>query len=459
MADESCRSERRKLVAVAICALSTFLVNIDNTAYQVAVPTITKEFAAAAGVAGWILGSFTLALAATELYMGWGGDRFGRRRLLGWGLGVYILGSIITALSASVEMLIVARVIAGLGAAALVPMGLAIVRMLAATEDELQRFTSLWGIAVGVGMAMGPLIGGLFTQYITWRALSASAVFVAGGFLLASQVLLPQSRERDLGVRYDWFGITSLTACTTLITVAILLNASGLGTGSLVCMLAAILIAIALVIRFRLCGRDPFPMPQQRGALFVPALAVAAANYLGLGGGITIISIGVLQQGAGISAGETGLLLLPLALGYALGSRAATRVISRWSVGSAMVIAGAIGLLTVLFAGIVVSPSNLAIAIPIVGFFLGLSVGGANTPTNSLAMSQMPKTGSGMAGAFASTARQVGQGLGIALAGVSIAIVTAHRFPAGLMWVPIALAFGLVSAIGLWVKARPGCGT
>lgn len=79
MLDNPRNFDSRKLVAVAICALSTFLVNIDNTAYQVAAPTITKEFAVAAGVAGWILESFTLALAATELYLGWVGDRFGRR--------------------------------------------------------------------------------------------------------------------------------------------------------------------------------------------------------------------------------------------------------------------------------------------------------------------------------------------------------------------------------------------
>ncbi|BCI87243.1 hypothetical protein NIIDMKKI_24490 [Mycobacterium kansasii] len=132
-------------MAVAVCTLATFIVNIDNTAYQVSLTQIRDTLPATFTQGQWILNGYILTLAALEIVAGALGDRFNKRSLLVTGLAVYVAGSILTALSPNAFAMIGARVLAGIGASILVPVGLAMVRVLARDSRELQRFTGGWG--------------------------------------------------------------------------------------------------------------------------------------------------------------------------------------------------------------------------------------------------------------------------------------------------------------------------
>lgn len=444
----------RKLLSVSVCSLTTLLINIDNTAYQVASPSIAQDMNMASSAVIWIIGAFTLTLASVELYTGWLGDSLGRKRLLLVSLVTYCVGSLVVATSTSVGILLTGRILSGIGGAALVPMGLAILREISSSSDELDDFTSYWGISVGLGLAFGPLIGGVCTEFLGWRSLPTGTALFSVIFLILASIVLPNSTISKNNLQYDLVGVFLVTAFASILTFVLIAKPvlPTIGTFLLLALSGGSLLFV--VFRYRCQNRDPLPSPEQRGPLFLPAILAALINYLAFGLSMFVMSVGLLQQHSGISPAATGALLLPVAVGYSLGSRLAPVLMDKLGLPFAFIAPSIVGIATLVVAMAVGDTQKIEYIVPIVGLFLGSVIGSLNTPSNSLAMSQVESAHAGLAGAYASTSRQIGQSLGVALGGLIVSLVSVRNLPVGAVWLPSLTCFVALGLVGVYTLRR-----
>lgn len=449
---------RRRGIAIAVCTLSTFIVNVDNTAYQVSLTQIRDTLPATFTQGQWILNGYILTLAALEIVAGALGDRFNKRSLLVCGLGVYVVGSILTALSPNAVAMIGARVIAGIGASILVPVGLATVRVLARSQAELRRFTGAWGAVVGLGMATGPLAGGFISGTLGWRMLPVATAVVAAVFAVLSIVFLPSTPPQN-SPRHDWTGLVLLGVA--MFGLIGLLSAVGESAVSAQMSLLIIVVAIGadLAIRRRRAGLFPIPEQACQSPRFRAAMFVAASNYFCVGGAIFLLATAFFQSRQHLSVLAAGVCLVPLAFGYAIGSRISPVIIGRSGTFRAVIVAGLLMLTSSSGIAVLIATSTSVATVSFVAMFLGAGIGMANTPTNVLAMSELPVEYAGTGGAFASVARQLGQAMGIAVCGAAFSLVTAADGSAGLPWIAVVIAAAAIASTGMVVLVRYSGGT
>ncbi|MDP7701263.1 MFS transporter [Mycobacterium sp. TY815] len=438
---------RHRGLAVAVCTMSTFIINIDTTAYQVALTQIRDTLPATFAQGQWILNGFILTLAALYFVAGALGDRFDKRSLLVAGLVVYIAGSIFTALSPNAIALIAARVVAGVGASILVPVGLAMVRVLARSSRELQQFTGAWGAVVGLGMACGPLAGGFISGAMGWRMLPLATALLAVVFAVLAIALLPSTPAHD-SPSQDWTGIAALGAVMFGVIggfIAVgqrhLMAAGGL-------FVAVTMVLACLLFRRRRSGRFPVPEQACQSREFRAAMSVAVGNYICVGGSIFLLATGYFQGTQHLSVLAAGAALVPLAAGYAVGARISPIVMGRYGPFQAVVAAGLLMLASSVAVAVLVGMGAPTALVSAVAATLGAGMGMANTPTNTLAMSELPVAYAGASGAFVSTARQVGQAMGIAVCGAGSALAASAHLPAALPWIGVVIAAAALTLTG-----------
>ncbi|MHA7652419.1 MFS transporter [Mycobacterium sp. ML4] len=438
---------RHRGVAVAVCTLSTFIVNIDNTAYQVALTQIRDTLPATFAQGQWILDGYILTLAALEIVAGAFGDRFNKRSLLVTGLLVYIAGSILTALAPNAVALIAGRVVSGAGASILVPIGLAMVRVIARSPRELHGFTGAWGAVVGLGMATGPLAGGVISGTWGWRMLPVATAVLAGMFALLSVAFLPSTPVRN-SPRHDWSGIVALgMVMFGLIGLFIAVGQRGLIVATSLLVVVTLVVAW-LMTRWRRVGAFPIPQQACQSGTFRAAMWVAVGNYTCVGGAIFLLATGYFQASQHLSVIVAGALLVPLALGYTVGARTSPTIMGRFGPFHAVVAAGLLMLASSVAIPVLVGLNAGVASVSVVAAFLGAGMGMANPPTTALTMLELPMEYAGISGAFASTARQVGQAMGIAACGAGYALTVLGDLPPLFPWVVVILAAAAVTLIG-----------
>jgi len=451
----------RRTLAVGVCTLSTFIVNVDVTAYQVALTQIRDTLPATFAQGQWILSAYSLTLAALMVVAGALGDRFDKRSLLVSGLGIYILGSVLTALAPNAFVMIATRVLAALGASILVPVGLGMVRVLARSPRELQRFTGVWGAVVGLGMATGPLVGGFISETFGWRLIAVATAVLAAGFAVLSIAFLP-STSTQTPPRQDWRGIALLgTATFSLVGLFIAIGQRGLLVSFCLLVVVAGIVGSLLSRRRR---RGVFPIPERawRSTRFRTAIAVAVANYCCVGGAIFLLATGFLEGSQHLSVLVAGVGLVPLAIGYAIGARLSPMLMGRSGPLQVIAIAGLLMFTASLAIAALIAVGAGVAAVSFVSAFLGAGMGMANTPTNVLAMSELPADYAAVSGAFVSVARQVGQAMGIAVCGAAYSLAAAADWPQALPWAVLVIAaagvtcagFGAVSTTTLSTRSR-----
>ncbi len=440
-------SIRHRGLAVAVCSLSTFIINIDTTAYQVALTQIRDTLPATLAQGQWVLNGFILTLAALYFVAGALGDRLDKRNLLVAGLLVYIVGSVLTAMSPNAIALIAARVVAGVGASILVPVGLAMVRVLARTPRELQRFTGAWGTVVGLGMASGPLAGGFISGTMGWRILPLATALLAAVFAVLAVAFLPSTPVRN-SPSHDWTGIAALgVVMFGMIGGFIAVGQRHLGMAASL-FVGVTMVSACLAIRRRRVGRFPIPQQACHSREFRAAMSVAIGNYFCVGGAIFLLATSYFQAGRHLSVLTAGAALVPLAVGYALGARVSPIIMARYGPFQAVIAAGLLMLASSAAVAVLVAISAGTALVSAVAAVLGAGMGMANTPTNALAMSELPVEYAGASGAFAATARQVGQAMGIAVCGAGSALAASAHLPSALPWVTVVVAAAVVTLTG-----------
>jgi MFS family permease len=206
----------RRWWALGVLGLSLFLISLDNTILNVALPTLQEDLSPSASGLQWIVDSYLLVFAGLLLVAGSLGDRFGRRRMLFAGLGIFGLGSVLAAFSGSAELLIASRALMGVGAAAIMPSTLSILTN-TFPDRERAKAIAIWSGVAGLGVAFGPVVGGYLLKHFWWGSVFLVNVPFVVIAVAAGLWLVPESRDPRVS-RLDPIGaVLSVIGLTTLV--------------------------------------------------------------------------------------------------------------------------------------------------------------------------------------------------------------------------------------------------
>ena len=413
--------QRRRWVILGVLVVGLLAIVIDNTVLNVALKTIASP-AGKGGIGAtqsqleWAINSYTLVFAGLLFTFGVLGDRLGRKRVLIAGLVLFGLGSLFSAYSHSPDVLIAARAVMGLGGAAVMPQTLSIIANVF-EPGERARAIGIWTSAVGIGVAIGPVLGGLLLAHFWWGSVFLINVPVTIGGVIASIILVPESRNPAAG-RIDYVGVLASILGLVLLVFGIVQGGDGESWGSLGVLGPVLggLVVLGLFAWYE--SRIEHPSLDVR--LFkIRALSASVGTvallFFGFGG-VYFFSSFYLQNVRGYSPLETGLLAVPFALGqFALSPRASS-LVNRLGVRPVM----ATGMLAnaVAIGGWAFLDQSSPIWIVAIMFFVqGAGLGLAVPTATATIMQALPRERAGAGSALTNTARQIAVALSVAVLG------------------------------------------
>lgn len=445
----------RRWLIIGFCCLSVLVVSVDSTIVNVGLPAIQHGLHASVSGLQWISDAYTLVLASLLMLTGSLADRFGRRRVFQVGMVAFSLGSVLCSVAPSLSTLIASRAIQAIGASALNPVALAIISH--AVPDRRQRAaaTGIWSGVAGLGIALGPICGGALIAGLGWRSIFWFNVPIGVIAIIGTQLVAPESRAAHPR-RIDFVGQTFMIACIATLTGAIIEGQkAGWGSAPIVGLFAiAMLSAAGFVVTEKRVAEPLLDLRFLRSAPFTGATLIALAAFAMLGGFLFLNTL-FLQDVRGYSPLHAGLLTLPLAAVMAGVAAISGRIVGARGARLPFAIAGVCGLIApLLLLGLRVDEPLSTLVVSYLIF--GVSMGMVNAPIANTAVSGMPSDQTGVAASVASTARQVGNALGVAVAGAFVANGTGVRFtdashPA---WAVIAGCGAVVLICGLVSTSR-----
>jgi EmrB/QacA subfamily drug resistance transporter len=409
-------SPRGRWLVLAIASLAQFMVVLDTTIVNVALPSIQRGLHFSASDLQWVVNAYLLFFGGFLLLGGRAGDLLGRKRLFLAGVLTFALGSAVNGAAPSSGVLILGRALQGLGGAMLSPAALSTVTTTFTDGRGRTRALGVWSAITAGSGAIGLILGGVLTQSLSWRWIFFVNVPVAALAVLAALRFVPESRG-ELGHRtFDVAGAASVTAGLVLLTYT-LVNAQawGWGSGRTLGLLAASAVLLAAFILIEV--RSRFPLV--RLSIFrIRSLAVGDASMFPTASGLFAMFFFTslyLQGILGYSPIRTGVALLPLAAGIVVGAGVAQQLIGRFGVrlvgAGGLAIAG-VGM--VLLTGISVQSAYATRFLPgLVVFSLGMGL--AFVPLTLLGTSGVEARDAGLASGLFNTMSQVGGALGLAV--------------------------------------------
>jgi len=408
--------------ALIVATLGYGLVLLDVTIVNVALEPIAEGLGASRADLQWVVDGYALALASLMLSAGQIADAFGRRRVFGAGMALFGIASVACALAPSAGVLVAGRVVQGIGAAALLPASLSLVTAARPEPDERARAIAIWAGLGSLGLVAGPLLGGVLSDVIGWRAVFWAGVPVCVAALLGLR-LVPESRSPE-GGRLDLPGQVAGAVCLAALV-------GGLIEGRPLALLVSAAALAALIAAERRAAWPMLELRYFRDAGFSAPNAGAGLMNLGTLGSLFVLSL-LLQAHDGLSPAAAGVRLIPLALPLALIPPFAPRL------PAALGLAGTgAALLTLALLGD--DASYAAMLGPLV--LAGVSLGVATPALVTRAVAAVPADRAGMAAAVNNTARQAGGAVGVALIG---GVAGARGFALG----GAALLLGAVISLG-----------
>ncbi len=417
----------RPRVILATCCLSLLMVTMDVTIVNVALPAIRRDLGASVAGLQWSIDGYTLVVASFLLLAGSTADRLGRRRTFQAGLALFSLGSILCSLAPTTLALVLFRAVQALGGAMLNPVAMSIIVNTFTDPKERARAIGVWGAVFGVSMAIGPLVGGVLTQTIGWRSIfwiNAPIGLVAIGLTAR---FIPESRANGAR-RVDLVGQALIVVALASLTFGVIdgRRAGWLSPPIVGCLLSAIG-SIAALIAYEARRFEPLlDLRFFRSAPFSAATVVAVIAFAAFSGFLFLNSL-YLQEARGLRASAAGLCTLPIALGLVVCSPLSGRLVGAGHARAALLAAGAaISAGALLLTDLRVDTPGARLILAYATFGAGLGM--VNAPITNTAVSGMPREQAGLAAAVASTGRQVGASLGVAIAGsiASEGIRSAH---------------------------------
>jgi EmrB/QacA subfamily drug resistance transporter len=439
-------SHGRRLLILGICCMSLLVISLDNTIVNVALPKLHRELRAPVSGLQWTIDAYTLVLATLLLLSGSTADRLGRRRVFQTGLVVFGVGSLLCSLAPNLGALIAFRMVQAVGGSMLNPVAMSIITNVFTDPKERARAIGVWGGVVGGSLALGPVLGGVLVDGVGWRSIFWVNVPVVIAALVLTQLFVPESRAPHPR-RFDPVGQLLVLVLLASITFGII-EGPNHGWSSPLILGCFGLGALSLAILLPYERRRFEPLIETRFFRSVPfsaAAAIAVCGFAALAGFLFLNTL-YLQEVRHYSALKAGLFTLPMAAMSLIFAPLSGRLVATRGARPSLLVAG-----TLLAAGALVftqvradTPVGLLFAGYLV-FGIGFAV--LNAPITNTAVSGMPLARAGVAAAVASTSRQVGSALGIAVLGSVVA--------SGITG-PLATSFAPASHAGWWIIV--GCG-
>ncbi|UXY35707.1 MFS transporter [Streptomyces albidocamelliae] len=411
-------SHRRRMLVLAICCMSLLIVSLDNTALNVALPSMERDLHATTSGLQWTIDAYTLVLASLLMLAGSTADRIGRKRVFMTGLVLFSVGSLLCSLAPDLELLVVFRMIQAVGGSMLNPVAMSIITNTFTDSRERARAIGVWGAVVGISMAAGPLVGGLLVQSVSWRAIFWVNLPVGLAALLLTLRFVPESRAPKAR-RPDPVGQLLVIALFGSLTYAII-EAPDAGAATVAPFAVIAVAALLALVWYEPRRAEPLiDLRFFRSAPFSGATVIAVSAFAALGGFLFLSTL-YLQNVRGLDALHAGLWMLPMAAPTFLCAPLSGRLVGSRGPRLPLLVAGtAMTASGVLFAVFEAETSNTTLFIGYVLF--GIGFGFVNAPITNTAVSGMPRAQAGVAAAVASTSRQLGQTLGVAVVGAVLA--------------------------------------
>jgi len=441
-------SENRRWWTLAAVALGLFMIMLDNTIVNVALPSIQRDLGAKLSELEWIVSGYALSFAALILTGGKLADLLGRRRIFVIGLAVFAASSLACALAPSAGFLIGARVVQGVGAALMNPATLSII---SATFPPRERGMAigLWAGVSATALAIGPLVGGLLVENVGWSSIFYINVPIGVIAIVASYLLIDESRDMSAGQRLDFPGLASSGLGLFALTYGLIeANAHGWTSPRIVGALALAALALALFVLLESRQRAPMlDLQLFRNGTFTGANLVILMVTLALFGVLFFLSL-YLQNILSYSPVRAGAAFLPMTVLIVLvapfAGRLSDRLGSRWllTIGMTLVAAELLW-----FSRVGVHEAYLSL---VPGMVLGgVGMACVMSPGTAAAMSGVPLDKAGVGSAVVNTSRQVGGSIGIALIGAIMASEIAGRAAPEAFVHALSVSFVVAAAIAL----------
>ncbi|WP_330176120.1 DHA2 family efflux MFS transporter permease subunit [Streptomyces sp. NBC_01498] len=411
---------RRRWVILGVLMFSLLIVVLDNSILNVAVKTIASPEPVGIGATQseleWAINSYTLVFAGMLFTSGLLGDRIGRKKVLLFGIVVFGIGSALAALSGSPAELVTYRAVMGFGAAFVMPATLAVL-MNVFERDEQPKAIGIWAGSVGLGIAIGPITGGVLLEHFWWGSIFLINVPVVVVALIAMVVLVPDSRDPNPG-RVDPLGVL-LSIVGLVLLVYGIIRAGELADFTDATVLAPVLGGLAVLTAFVLhekrSDHPSIDMAYFKKPAFAAAVAAIALVFFALMG-VTFFSAFYLQSVRGYSALDSGLLIVPLAVAQMVFAPRARLVVDRY--GARAVCAGGMLLVAAGLAAFALFDATTPVWVLCVVFFVqGTGMAHIMPPVTVAVMQALPREKAGSGSAVNNTFRQVGGALGIAVLG------------------------------------------
>ena len=441
---------RRRLVVLAICCMSLLIVGMDATIVNVALPSIRRDLRSSVAGLQWTVDAYTVVLASLLILAGSTADRLGRRRTFLTGLVIFTLGSLLCSIAPGLGWLVAFRMVQAVGGSMLNPVAMSIITNVFTDPRERARAIGVWGGVVGISLGVGPVLGGFLTDSVGWRAIFWINVPIGIAAFALTAGFVPESRA-ERARRIDPAGQLLVIIGLLSLTYAIIeVPRRGWSAPNIVGLFIVAAASVVALIWYEPRRFDPLiELRFFRSVPFAGATVIAVCAF-GAFSGFLFLNTLYLQDVRGLSALNAGLFVLPVAVMTVIFAPLSGRIVGNRGPRAPLFVAGltmSVGALSL--CGLTARTSYFWLVASYLVFAVGFGM--VNAPITNTAVSGMPISQAGVAAAIASTSRQVGASLGVAIVGsvVSASVGSAVDFSAAshpAWW--IVTGFG-VAVLGL----------
>lgn len=443
---------RRGALLVLLC-LAEFLIALDFSIVNVALPDLGAELGFSPSGLQWVIGAYALTFGGFLVLGGRVADLYGRRRLLIAGLAGFAVASLGAGIATSAEALIAFRAIQGLAAAAIAPAALSLLTTTFTEPAERQRAMGAWSAVLGAGFVVGVAAGGPLTEFVTWRSTFLVAVPIAVVLAVATARMVPESRAESGRHRLDLAGALLVTTGVSALAFA-LSRATVVGWISVPTMLALACAAVLLAGFVAVERRSPAPVISLAMLRLRPVALSNTVNVLLMGAfnGMIFVLTLFLQQVHGSSALVTGLTFAPAGICGMLAGIAAGALATRFGAHRTLIVSAFVQALAT--AALISLPSEQTVTFIIVATMVtNFSGVVAIVMVTIAAVSSVPDAEQGVAGGLLNTSQQIGGALGLAVVTAAITAVTTSAAAPSPEVLLSGLRAGMVVAAGLVLVA------
>src|SRR4051794_29312298 len=416
------RIHERRWAILAVLCLSVFVIVIDGTIVNVALPTMVRELGATSSDLQWIVDAYTLVFAGLLLAAGSLGDRFGRRPALALGLAWFGTTSLLAAYATSPGQLIAARAAMGIGAALIFPATLAILSNVFRVPGERAKAIGMWAAVSGLSVAVGPVSGGYLLEHFWWGSVFLVNIPIVIVALVAGRILIPNSKDPH-AQRLDPLGLVlSIAAVTTLVWAVIEAPDWGWTSPGILAAFAAAAVLLGSFLWWELHTDAPMLDVRIFTNLRFSAgsLSITIAFFALFGFVFTVTQY--FQAVRGYSTLEAGLRTLPFAVATGIASPLAPKLVGRFGT-KAVVTWGLTSMAIGMFIASASTATSSYLTIVVAMGFMGSGLGFVTAPATESIMGALPPERAGVGSAVNDTTRELGGTLGVAIAGSLVASI------------------------------------